>query len=150
MTTITFDVAVFRAQYPAFADTSTYPDALLQSYWDQAVCFVSDSDYGCLAGACRQQAINAMTAHLCRLNELIVSGNQPGVAVGSTVGSVSVSLAQPPFGSDPWRYWLNQTPYGQQLLALLSAASVGGFYVGGNAERNSFRRAGGGFGGPLF
>lgn len=143
---IEFDVAVFRAQFPAFASETTYPDALLQGYWDQATCYISDQDYGCVQGGCRRAAINAMAAHLCALNDLIVSGNAPGVAVGATVGSVSASRAQPPFGTDPWRYWLNLTPYGQQLLALLESAAVGGFYVGGNPERAAFRRVGGGFG----
>ena len=145
MTTIAFNVALFRQQFPAFASETTYPDATLQVYFTTGSCFVSTQDYGCLSGDCRVLALNAMTAHLCRLNEMIVAGNQPGVVTSSSVGSVSVSLTPPPFGTSEWSYWLNQTPYGQQVQVLLEQSAVGGLYVGGSCERQGFRKYGGVF-----
>lgn len=144
--TIAFDAAIFRAQFPAFADETAFPDATLEAYWDQATCYVSDCDYGRLSGACRRLALNNMTAHLCQLAQDITNGNTVGIANSATVGSVSVSLSPPPFGTDQWSWWLNLTPYGAALEALLAQAAIGGFYIGGHNERGSFRRSGGGFG----
>lgn len=42
-------------------------------------------------------------------------------------------------GTTSYTYWLNSTPYGQQLAALLARCSAGGFYVGGLPERAAFR-----------
>jgi len=146
MTTLTFDVALFRAQFPEFADPAQYPDALLQGYWDIAICYISDEDYGCLTGACRQLALNQLVAHLARINKMIADGNgtDPGFVSSATIDKVSVTRMTPP-QRDQWYWWLNQTPYGAQLLALLEANAVGGFYIGGGPELGAFRRAGGSY-----
>lgn len=145
MAIIAFDVAVFRRDFPEFADDVKYPDETLQAYFNTATCYISANDCGPLTGDCRLLALNAMTAHLCKVSAMAVSGQTPGVVSSSTVGSVSVSLSPPPFGTDQWSWWLSTTPYGLQLQALLSGASVGGFIVGGSAERSAFRSLGGQF-----
>lgn len=147
MATLVFDVTLFRQQFPAFADETKHPDAQLQMYWDLAVCYVSAEDYGYLSGSCRQTAINMMVAHLTALNDTVNSGGGGGLTgqvQSSTVGKVSVSLTPPPNKSQ-WSWWLGQTPYGQQLEALLSANIAGGMYIGGSPERSAFRKAGGVF-----
>lgn len=147
---ISFDVAQFRAMYPAFANMTTFPDAVLQMYWDQATSYVSNVNYGWLFGAQsangnavnRVLALNLMTAHITQLFVLIGVGQTPGIVTGATVDKVNVTLEAPPI-KDGWQYWLAQTPYGQQLWALLTAASVGGWYVGGsNAGRAGMRDSG--------
>ena len=139
MTVITFDITVFRAQFPAFANESQYPDAMLQGYWDSATCYVSDMNYGWLQGPCRAQALNYMTAHLAQLFTQITAGNTPGQVQSATIDKVSVSMTPPP-NPNQWQWWLGLTPYGQMLLGLLQAKSVGGWYVGGLPESSAFRK----------
>lgn len=97
MTDVTFNVGTFRDQFPEFASPADYPESVLQVYFDTAACYVSAENYGRLSGDCRLLALNAMTAHLCKLNSLVTSGEAAGVATSATIGSVSVSLTPPPF-----------------------------------------------------
>ncbi len=129
MLCIQYNDLVFRALFPAYQNT---PIQALQTYWDTATAYVSNRNGGCYTGALSlsQQtlALNQMTAHLVYLSELIAAGNTPGVMTGATIDKVSVTLEPPP-AMNQWQWWLNQSPYGQQLLALLKVASAGGFYV---------------------
>jgi hypothetical protein len=131
--TIHYNDAAFRALFPAYSPVS--PQSLpttIQVYWDMATAYVSDRAGGCYIGGMnlKQQtlALNLMTAHLLYLSGLIQSGNTPGVMTGATIDKISVTLEPPPV-KNQWQYWLQTTPYGQQLLALLQVASVGGFYA---------------------
>lgn len=144
MTTITFDVDAFREAFPQFASETDFPDATLQGYWDTAICIISDQNYGRMTGACRSRALNLLTAHLATLAIQINEGKTPGLVSGSTVGQVSVTLTPPP-EANQFKWWLSLTGYGQQLLAILSAQGIGGFYVGGLAESRGFRKIGGFF-----
>lgn len=146
---ITFDPAVFRVLFPQFADETAFPDVKLQANFDMATAYVSPDTYGDMPLAARAQALNLMTAHLLALGVIIAQNNysgQVGVVSGAGVGDISISLQPPPQRSQ-WQWWLNTTPYGAQLVGLLDAQSVGGFFVGGLPERAAFRRVGGGFGG---
>jgi len=129
---IHFNDAAFRALFPAYANTSQYASSTLQAYWDTATAYVSNRNGGCFTGgltlAQQTLALNQMTAHLVFLAGLIASGNTPGVMTAATIDKVSITLQPPPEVSQ-WQWWLNQSPYGQQLLALLQVASVGGFYA---------------------
>lgn len=133
MGTITFDVTTFRAMFPAFAANPPYTDILLQMYYDTATAYVSDQTGGCyiyrMSLAQQTFALNLMTAHLAYLNSIITAnpGQNTGVTTGATIDKVSVQLMPPP-ASNQWQFWLNQSPYGQQLLALLQVVAVGGMY----------------------
>jgi len=142
-----FDIAQFRIDFPAFADPTLFSDARLQIYWDWATCYISDCDYGYLQGSCRYFAIELMVAHLAQLNIIIAAGETPGQVIGATISKISVTFQGSP-NPNQWQWWLNQTPFGQQLLALLQTASAGGFYIGGSPERIAFRTVGGCFGSP--
>jgi hypothetical protein len=150
---ITLDIAAFRLLFPAFADDTAFPDVKIEANFDMGTAFVSPDVCGGINDMpvkARTQALNLMTAHLLALGVIIAQdGNQgtPGITLSATIDRIAVTLAQPPYGTSEWRYWLNLTPYGAQLLALLSAQSAGGFYIGGLPERAAFRRVGGGFGG---
>jgi ABC-type dipeptide/oligopeptide/nickel transport system permease subunit len=145
MSTLTFDPTAFRALFPAFADPTAYPDALLTAYWDIAINYISPIDgYGWMQGAARQLALNYMTAHLLAINGIIANGQTPNIVNSATVDKVSVGLTPPPLPNQ-WQFWLGTTPYGQQLLALLQVFSVGGFYAGSLPELAAFRRVGGVF-----
>lgn len=140
------DVALFREQFPVFADDVKYPDAMIQMYWDMACCYVDPTDWCLLAGSCLQLALNLMTAHLVYLAGQTAAGSaSSGVMQSATVDKVSVTVAVPPIKT-AWQQWLAQSPYGLQLWALLTSKSAGGFMVGGYIERQGFRKAGGVFG----
>lgn len=144
---IVFNPTTFRTLFPQFSNVSTYPDLTLQSYFDLATGYVANDSYGDMTDAVRTQALNLMTAHLLAVAALIAQNNyqgQVGVITGANIDNVSITLEPPPQRGQ-WRWWLNTTPYGGQLAALLDAQSVGGFYVGGLPERLAFRKVGGVF-----
>lgn len=144
MATLTFDVAAFRLAFPAFASESAYPDETLQLYWDEATCYVSDQDCGRLRGACRQQVLNLLTAHIAKWSSAAANGQTLGVVLTSTIDKISVGLMAPPIRTQ-FQYWLSGTPYGARAWALLTARATGGFYVGGLPEGSAFRKVGGAF-----
>lgn len=145
MSTITLNPAAFRALFPQFANSTTFPDVALEIQFGAATGYVSADTYGDMSEPVRTQALYLMMAHLLALGVIIASGNYtgtPGIVTQSSVGDVSVSL-QPPPERGQWRYWLNMTPYGAQLVALLEMQSAGGFFVGGLPERAAFRKVAG-------
>jgi hypothetical protein len=121
----------------------------VEAQWNIATCYITTENYGCLTDSCRAFAINAMTAHLFQLGSnsenTAPGGNSTGFVQSATVDKVSVTRQAPPENGSQFHFWLNQTPYGSQLLALLKAKSVGGGYVGGLPERTGFRKIGGVF-----
>ena len=143
MAAITFDVAAFRAAFPAFADSTQYPDLLLQNNFDAATNFASVYPCGVFQTVAGQTAnLNYLTAHITAVGDLIAAGSGPVIVKDSKVGEVSVSL-DPPKSNDAFQWWLNTTPYGLALRALLSAVTVGGITTGGSPERAAFRKVGG-------
>jgi hypothetical protein len=149
MTTIVFDPAAFRANplFAPFSNATTYSDAILNAWADAATGYISDQNGGCYVNGIslkqQTQAINLMVAHLLSLSTQI--GNKPGapktpgLKQAATIDKVSVTLTPPPV-KNQWQWWLSLTPYGQQLLALLQLASVGGFFFGAFPVAPSFRR----------
>lgn len=144
MTVIVLDIAAFRVQFPAYSNVTTYPNATIQMYFDMSTNYVSANDYGYLRGTSRTLVLYLMTAHLLAIAGAIAGGQPLQAMVSATEGSVSVSLVAPPI-KNGWQWWLASTPYGQQLWALLSAQSVGGFYIGGACNRAGFRKPNGTF-----
>lgn len=145
--TYTFDVTAFRATYPVFANPIDYPDIVLQNNYDLATCYISDNGSGwqTLKGNCRYQALTLMTAHLTALRTMEVdTGATSNTAFiqSATIDKITVTNAVPPI-KNGWQSWLAQTPYGQQLWALLLVSGAGGFYIGGLPESAAFRRVGG-------
>lgn len=147
MTTPVYNDANFRAQFPAFASDTTYPEAMLQGYWTMGSAYISTGagPGWCSNPAQLQLALDLMAAHLAQSYTLINAGVPSVVVVGSSEGTVSVSMMPPPVTS-AFGFWLATTPYGTQLRALLKAVAGPGFYVGGSLDRASFRGAGGRFG----
>lgn len=134
-----FDSVAFRAQFPAFTSVTKYPDGQLSGYFTMATMYIFPKDWGGICGDRLQLCLNLMTAHLAWLNQLIVAGNTSAAPVaGASIDKVSVSLVAPESKS-AWAYWLNTTPYGKQLLALLRLLSRGGGIVGGSPEGLAFR-----------
>lgn len=142
-----FDPAAFRLLFPAFADPILYPDAMLAAYYTMAECYITPS---CLWGCedCIGTALLLMTAHLLAMTGG-ANGSQSGIGLitSATIDKVSVSR-QVPTTKGAFAQYLAMTPYGLQLLALLSKKAAGGWSVGGSLERQSIRKAGGTFGPP--
>lgn len=117
--------------------------------------YIDPYDYRCrmLSGRSLRYAILLMAAHLYslyqqRMQTVCEGGNagddQGGFIQSASVGDVSVAKANLP-AKDMWDWWLAQTPYGQQLLALLKVSGVGGLTIGGLPEREGFRKVDGVF-----
>jgi Protein of unknown function (DUF4054) len=139
---IVFNPSDFRNQFPAFNCVPPISDNTLQAFFDTATLYINNPRGYCYRGgltfAQRQQCLYLMTAHLTAISRLIAEDQTPGIITNATVDKLSVTL-QPPPETNQWQYWLQSTSYGQQLLALLQVASVGGFYAGGSPERSAFR-----------
>lgn len=128
---LTFDYAAFIAQCPAYSNIVTYPEATLSAYWTSATNYMSDvGNFGIVQGSARQYGLNNMTAHLVFISGLVSAGQVPGLMQNATIDKVTIALTPPPLKSQ-WQWWLSLSPYGQQLLAQLQGASVGGFFVSG-------------------
>lgn len=135
---LTFDYDQFIALFPIYSSPTKYPEPILQGFWDSAINYISDiGNYGSLKGEKRQYAINLMTAHLIYLANLAAAGTVPYLMQSSTIDKISVALTPPPL-KNQWQWWLMGSLYGQQLFALLQVNSVGGFYIGGSAQRAAF------------
>ncbi|MNH07312.1 hypothetical protein D3C81_678150 [compost metagenome] len=145
MAEVVLDIAKFRQLFPQFADTTKFPDVVIEMYWDQAICMMEDGCYDCLDDcSCTELQLYLLMAHMMALSITVNKGKQTGLVSSSTVDKVSVTRVTPP-ATDMFDYWLGQTPYGMQLLAMLQAALVGGFSIGGLPERKAFRKVGGTF-----
>ncbi len=126
---IQYNDANFRALFPAFTSTSAYPAITLSLYWGVATNYISQFPQFCDVNLSQQTLmLNQMTAHITQLNTMAATAQQAGIVTAAGVGAVNVSL-QPPPEVNQWQWWLNQTPYGQQLLALQQVLTVGGFYI---------------------
>lgn len=150
-----YNDANFRQLFAAFADTTKYPMATIQMFWNVATDYIDIDDNPCnvLNGSSLQLVVDSLCAHLMTLFTAdannVAEGEDPGqpgaIETSASIGSVSVSTLPPPVNNDPWRFWMNQTSYGQQILALLSVKAAGGLYVGGLNERSGFRKSHGVF-----
>ena len=134
----TYVDADFRAQYPAFANTTAYPMATLQQYYNTAGLYVANSNYGFLAQAgATQTCLYLLTAHLAQLATQLANGQTPYIVSASGIDKINVTLEPPP-AANAFQWWLQTTAYGSQLLALLEVQAVGGFYQTGGLGRAGF------------
>jgi hypothetical protein len=147
--TISFDETLFRGTLPFFNNAQKYTTAQLAAAFSMASSYVSTCNTSWMInGADLQNALFLMTAHILGLQNLINEngGTAPALVKQAEIDKVNVSLNMPPMGTQ-FQWWMNLTPWGAQLLALLGVKSAGGFYIGGLPERAAFRRVAGGFGG---
>lgn len=144
----TLDKTTFRAMFTQFSSETAYPDTMLDTFYEVAGNYISqtDSSTGGLTGSTLSYALQLLTAHLIVGVTNAAGGDITGVVTGASVADVSTTLMPPPAKSG-WQYWLLSTEYGKQIWALLSMKSIGGWSVGGSAERSAFRGVGGYFNG---
>ena len=143
MANIPLNIESFRLTFDAFRNAETHPDARLNAQYVMATCYVSnDANAGFLSTECRELALQLMLAHLLYLGDLIASGGNTGQIVGASEDGVSVSLTPPP-NEGQFAWWLNTSPYGQQLNTMLENNTIGGVYLGSLPEQQGFRKIGG-------
>ena len=93
------------------------------------------SPFSVLCGERKQYAVFLLTAHFLTLqNNINDSETSGGLQTGASIDKVSVTVAPPPF-SDGFEYFMNQTVYGQQLLAFLNNLSAVPNLIGGSFQR---------------
>lgn len=144
MATLQFDATLFRQQFPGQFLDPPNTDAILELYWNTAICYVSPDTGEFMTADCRRQIINLVVGHLITIAGNATIGQQSGFIESASIDKVSVTI-QSFDNKNQFQWFLNQTPYGQQAYAQLHVASVGGFYFGGRNELGSFRRSGGDF-----
>lgn len=146
MANVIFNVTSFNQLFPEFKQSKKFvEDSIIIMTNQTATLYVSNvaaNNYNTMTAAQQVQALNYMTAHLLAIQQLIAAGNQPGVVKTATIDKINVTLELPEL-KDQWQWWLNITPYGQALFAMMSVAGVGGFYIGGSPEGSAFRKVGG-------
>lgn len=125
----------FRADFPEFTDETKHTESAIVNVLHRASSFVSRWNSGALKDEKRILAIELMAAHLKFLQDGAIVGNTGGGLIGSSsVGSVSVTMI-PPLVKRQFDYWMNQTMYGQQYLALLGSLAPAGLFFGGSFQR---------------
>lgn len=138
MDRVVITVAEFRDGFPEFASTVKYKNAYIERHIATAEVYISPQNF-VIKPEVRKLAIEYMTAHLISLENLDENGNfigwsdsaTSGAVTSSHIGDVSVSL-MPPIATEEWELWLETTPYGKMLLALLELQIPRAFYVPGN------------------
>jgi len=142
MSTIQYNDATFRALFPQYTDSTIYLTGGIQLWWNNATAYLSPNycaGWGRLNLNQQTLALNLMTAHLYFINLLAAQNEDSGIITGAGIDKISVTLEPPP-QVNQWQWWLNQSPYGKQLLALLQTAAVGGRFFNPQPTSTAFRR----------
>ena len=123
-----YTAQVFISQFPEFENADN-----IDLYINRALLYISPWSAFCKDR--KQYVVFLLAAHLLALQNNINNGeNTGGLQTGASIDKVSVSVAPPPF-SDGFEYWLNQTAYGQALLAFLDMVAALPTYIGGSFNR---------------
>lgn len=141
----TLDLPAFRAAYPAFSNTTNWPDPYVTEAWNMAVDYFGADDTCRASGDRKQRMLNLMTAHLLATwgpVQQATAGASPalGAKTSATVDKVTVQRVGPPVRS-ALSYWLGSTSWGVALWALLESSNAGGFFAVGRPETSMLRRA---------
>ncbi len=131
VTTVT--AAIFRTNFPAFASTTTYPDAQVNFWLTYADTLLYDV---CRWADMRDYGIQLVMAHQLTLAArdavAAAAGGSPGSVAGAVsskaVGGVSVSYDTSAAVLENGGYW-NLTTYGIQFLQLALMVGTGGFQL---------------------
>lgn len=139
MASIVFDVSEFRTWYPEFSSITVYPDAVLESNFSIAECYLENQTNSFWSEHCLKQGLYLLTAHIAKTGNLIASGQKAVLVASTGVAPVTVSLTPPPVGNS-YNWWLQTTSYGAAYVALAQRMFGCGGYVGGWPERSGARK----------
>ncbi len=142
-----FDVAAFRRAFPAFTDETFYPSEAIEAAAAMADCYINTSSRWYRCDQCISLMQQLITAHLLTLNgtEFVPGQTATGVMTSASIDGISVGFTVNTANKGSFTAWLDKTPYGEQLAALLARFSRTIGYIGGSGERRGFRKVGGGF-----
>ena len=137
MSRVELTVKYLRDTFPEVADSETYTDAYLGRFIILAEQFISSQNFR-FKPSVRELAQGYMAMHLLTLSATDASGalksdtgNAGRVVNSASIHDVSVQM-QAVIASDAYEQWLQSTPYGMALLALLTANNPVGVYFVGN------------------
>lgn len=119
---------IFIGEFPEFSENTNVGLMLSRAvnYFEKNTCFCD---------LYNQYAVFLLAAHLLSQQNNILNGDTAGgVQQSASIDKISVSNAPAPY-SDNFDYWLNQSVYGQELLAYLNMKVVTPQYVGGSFVR---------------
>tara|TARA_R110001606_G_scaffold141321_2_gene280501 strand:- start:27369 stop:27785 length:417 start_codon:yes stop_codon:yes gene_type:complete len=138
MSSIVFDIAEFRIRYPRFDGISN--DVVLRAF-ESAEMFVSNNTSYYLNESRLKYVLYIMTAHIIQIGVDTASngGGSAGIVSSTSIDKISVSF-EDRLNNTAFQYFLNKTIYGEEILALFSLWSVGGYYVGGSNATLGFKR----------
>tara|TARA_R110000868_G_scaffold124084_6_gene328262 strand:+ start:586 stop:1002 length:417 start_codon:yes stop_codon:yes gene_type:complete len=138
MSSIVFDIAEFRVQYPIF---DTISDAVVLRAFASAEMFISNNTSDYLTEVKLKFVLYLMTAHILQIGVESASngGGSAGIVSSTSIDKISVSF-EARLSKSAFQYFLNKTIYGEEILALFSLWSAGGFYIGGSTATLGFRR----------
>lgn len=144
MSQVTVTTSTLRLMYPYFANETAYPDVVLQLQLDASQDYISPYVCDYMSLSARTRATYLMACHLQSITDKINNGESTDLITSTIIDKITVT-ATPPTFKNQFQHWLNTTPYGKELLALLQMKSVGGMYYGGSPERSAFRKMDGTF-----
>lgn len=139
MASVTLNITTFRSQYPEFTSEIKFTDSAVTMAFNKATIFFKNETNCELDEVQLEVILYLMTAHLLKVQSNTLKGGS-GLVGSATIDKVSISIISPKNLSE-FEYFLNQTIYGQELLALMAILTLGGFYVGGSPETMAFKRA---------
>lgn len=118
------DVATFRIRFPEFASASEYPDARIQLFIDDTICYMgSDENRWC---GLYDKAQAYLAAHLMTIGTATEAGDSSasaGPIISKSAGGVSVTRAT--VAQDNGSQFYSSTSYGQTFLSLRDRCFVG-------------------------
>ena len=141
-----FHVERFMLSFPSFTEANGYTKEMIARVGRAAMNYVTEWRCGFPLEdpEDREYALFLVAAHMLILRKNadgdMNDGQTPsgGRVKKATVGAVSVETDAPnSYRSDDYTYWLSQTAYGQELLALLASAAPAGIFV--NCCKDSVR-----------
>jgi len=117
--------ADIRARYPEFSNVTTFPDARIQVFIDDAELELAPDEWG----NSYNRGMSALTAHFLSLATMSskgggVSGSLGPIAARS-IGDVSVSFGGMGGGLTQMENYFLTTPYGQDYWRMVQLYGVG-------------------------
>jgi hypothetical protein len=138
MSSIVFDIAEFRIKYPIF---DTISDAVVLRAFSSSEMFISNNTNCYLDESKLKYVLYLMTAHMLQIgvDTAANGGGSAGIVSSTSIDKISVSF-EARLNKTSFQYFLNKTIYGEEILALFSLWSAGGYYVGGSNATLGFKR----------
>ncbi|WP_332116069.1 DUF4054 domain-containing protein [Azorhizobium caulinodans] len=129
---MTVTVSSFRTDFPAFANTTTYPDAAVTFWLNLSANLLSVDKWGNLFDYGTELFIAHNLVLEAQANKASAAGGVPGVASGLTsseaVDKVSVSYDTASAAVEGAGNW-NLTTYGQRYIQLARLVGAGGLQL---------------------